>query len=82
MSAHELLINKGFKLNKYPEGKYYEFTTKEDELMSKILKDDYDGMTSVVIIQLKEDFTNKIMCVDCNVWNLSDIEFENILKEI
>ena len=80
MLTHELLINKGFKLNKYPEGKYYEFTTKEDELMSKILKDDYDETTSELIIQLKEDFTNKIMCVDCNVWNLSDIELEDILE--
>jgi len=82
MLNHELLISKGFNLNKYPEGKYYEFSTKDDGVISKILKDDYNEMTDEVIIQMEENFSNKIMCVDGNVWELNDIEFEEILMEM
>ena len=82
MLTHELLISKGFKLTEYPQGKYYEFVSNKDEVITKILKDDYNEMVEEVVIQMKEDFTNKLICIHTNVWDLDDTEFENILKEM
>lgn len=85
MLNYELLIQKGFKLNQYPEGKYYEFITTNESEIEKILiesKVGYDAsmMDEKVILQLAEDFSNKLICVEGNVWDLTDCEFENILR--
>jgi hypothetical protein len=50
MITGELLIKKGFKLNTYPEGKFYEFETKDEEVMQRILGDDYYEDTNIVIL--------------------------------
>jgi hypothetical protein len=82
MLNKEILIQKGFELNEYPEGRFFELCTTEENKMVNILGDDYRGDENTVILQLKEDFTNKLLCVDCNVWNLTDAEFEQILNNI
>lgn len=85
MLTHELLLNKGFSLNTYPQGKYYEFQTTEDSIIEKILitaKYGYDPsfLDETVILQMKEDFTRKIICIDGNVWDLTDEELDKILE--
>lgn len=87
MLSHEILISKGFELNEYPEGRYYEFETTKDEQIEKILtasKIGYDTsyLDEKVILQLREDFSNKVICVECNVWDLNSYEFDKILKEM
>ena len=82
MLTRELLLEKGFKLNTYPEGKYFEFVTKDDEVMEKILGNDYESDEETVILQLKEDFSNKLLCEDANVWDLTDEQFMEILERL
>lgn len=80
--SKELLLEKGFELNTYPQGNYFEFVTKDDDTMAKILDKDYMGDEESVILQLKEDFSNILLCEDANVWNLNDIEFSEIIKKL
>lgn len=82
MLSKELLLKKGFKLNTYPEGKYFEFVTKNDEVMEKILGKDYIGDEESVILQLKEDFSNKLLCENANVWDLTYEQFMEILGKL
>ena len=82
MLTRELLLEKGFKLNTYPEGKYFEFVTKDDEVMEKILGNDYESDEETVILQLKEDFSNKLLCEDAKVWDLTDEQFMEILERL
>jgi len=83
--THGILINKGFSLNEYPEGKYYELVEKEESKVENILKVaqvDYDqsNIDEEVILQMKEDFSNKLICVSGNVWDLNDFEFQQIIE--
>jgi hypothetical protein len=85
MLSHELLINKGFELNQYTEGNFYELTEVNEVRVANILdscKLEYDPewIDEKVILQLKEDFTNILICIDCNTWDLSEQELEKILE--
>lgn len=80
MLNHKLLISKGFELNNYPEGEYYELVTTDKDIISKILGIDYMGDEEKLIIQMKKNYNKKIICIDCNIWDLSDKEFQNILE--
>jgi hypothetical protein len=82
MLSKELLLSKGFELNTYPQGKYFEFVTTDTEVMEKILGEDYMGDEESVILQLKEDFSNKILCEDTNIWDLTDEQFMDILEKL
>jgi hypothetical protein len=82
MLSHELLINKGFKLNTYPQGKYYEYENKDNTIIEVVMGDDYFGDEENIVLQLKEDFSGKVLAVDCNNWVLSDKEFEDILEKL
>lgn len=78
----EILSTKGFKLNRYPEGSYYEYETTDTTTIEKILDSDYFGNENIVILQLKEDLSNKLLCIDCNTWSLSDVEFQKYLDRL
>jgi hypothetical protein len=87
MLTHEKLINKGFELNEYKEGKYYELEETEETKIQKILMVadvDYnpESIDEKVILQTKEDFNNPLICVDCDVWELTEEEFESILDAL
>jgi hypothetical protein len=82
MLTKELLLEKGFELNTYPQGKYFEFVTKDDKVIEKILTSDYMGDEETVILQLKEDFSNKLFCEDANVWDLTNEQFMEILEKL
>lgn len=81
MLNNELMINKGFSLNEYPEGKFYERTIEnpDDELL-KVLS--YQHEAEKVILQTKEDFTNIVVMIDLDLWNLSNDQFCEILKAL
>ena len=81
MLNHELLINKGFKLNEYPEGKFYELTIQNPtQELSDVLEYDYDPeMQGQVIIQIKEDFLNTVVAIDGEVLDMSVEELEKAL---
>ena len=83
MQNHELLINKGFKLNEYPEAKYYELTIQNPTYqLLDIMGIGYDPeeMPEQAIFQTKEDFSNSIVMIEGEVWDLEEGELEEILE--
>lgn len=78
----ELLLSKGFKLNQYPQGKFYEYETCDENIMQNILGNDYFGDEENLIIQISEDLSKKKICANCNVWELGDKELEAIVSSI
>jgi len=83
MLNHELLISKGFKLNEYLEGKYYELTIQNPNYQPlDILGVGYDPefMPEQLILQTKEDFTNIIVMVEGEIWDLSAEELKEVLE--
>lgn len=82
----ELLKSKGFNLNDYPEGKFWELKVEDDEALKvkicKIFKADIELFVDetdieTLILQCAEDFTKCIFYYDCNPF---DIETEDFMK--
>lgn len=87
MLNKKMLLQAGFKLNEYPEGKFYEFLTEETRTIENIeevvgLDFDYECPDEKLILQCQENLSNKKICIDCHVWNLLEKEFEKIVEEI
>ena len=87
MLKHEVLISKGFELNTYNGDKYYELVATDSNLVERIMKaSNYDYNPEYheekVILQIREDFESIILCIDCNVWNLTEEEIVDILNII
>lgn len=82
MLTSELLINKGFKLNSYPEGKFYELEAKDENTLSKILGDNYMGDEEWGVLQIDENFKNAKLCVDCDTWDLTNDDFEKFVNKL
>lgn len=87
----ELLKSKGFNLNDYPEGKFWELTVEDDEELKaricKIFKADIelfvDGADiETLILQCAEDFTKCIFYYDCNPFDMKTEDFMKCVKEI
>lgn len=80
----ELLQNKGFSLNTYPEGKFCEWVVEDNEelkvkiciIFNAVVKGS-DIETS--ILQCAEDFTKCIYYYDCNPF---DMETDNFMKYV
>lgn len=73
----EKLLQKGFKLNIYPEGKYYEYETHNIDIIKKLIEDLY-GDEVKAILQCDENIENCKLCVvgeSCLVWDLYQYEF-------
>ena len=73
----EKLSQKGFKLNIYPEGKYYEYETHNIDIIKKLIEDLY-GDEVKAILQCDENIENCKLCVvgeSCLVWDLEQYEF-------
>ena len=83
MLNHELLISKGFELNEYPEGKFYELVidNPKTELLN-ILEYGYDEEANQIIFQMWENFTNIIVMIDGEVWDLSTEELIKVLNNL
>ncbi|MFC0903785.1 hypothetical protein ACFHWD_03655 [Clostridium sp. MT-14] len=80
--TEKLLKEKGFKLNTYPEGKFWEYITEDDEKIEAILQDEYCGDENNICLQLQEDFTNIIEQVDIDTYDLTEEQFLKLIKRI
>lgn len=91
MNYADLLLSKGFELNKYPEGKFWEFEVKNDEVLKEkickifqasieIFSDGTDITT--LILQCTEDFKCCLFYYDCNSFVMNTEEFMECVKKI
>lgn len=87
----QLLTAKGFSLNEYPEGKFWELVIKDDEkLKEKICRvfganiELFVNGTDIdtLILQCAEDFTKCLFYYDCNPFDMSTEEFMECVSEI
>lgn len=87
MNYSNLLKEKGFILNTYPEGKFWELVTTNDESkkehICKVFGADielFDSDTTdidTLILQCAEDFTKCLFYYDCNPF---DMETKTFMK--
>lgn len=87
----ELLQNKGFSLNVYPEGKYWELTVEENERLKEKICKIFNAEIEVtvngtdietLILQCAEDFTKCIFYYDCNPFDVRTEEFMKCVEKI
>lgn len=86
-----LLLQKGFSLNEYPEGKFWELQVTKDESLKKrickIFGADIEmfvnGMDiDTLILQCAEDFTKCLFYYDCNPFDMTTEEFMECVNEM
>ena len=77
----EKLLIKGFKLNTYSEGKYYEYITNDNNVIEKLV-DELFGDEEILVLQCDENFKNCKMCIDTNIWDLEQNEFIQLVEEL
>lgn len=93
MNYSALLKQKGFELNTYPEGKYWELQITEDEgrkidicraFQADIELFDSSRMTDIdtLILQCAEDFTKCLFYYDCNPFDMSTEDFMKCVEKI
>ena len=87
----ELLQNKGFSLNVYPEGKYWELTVEENERLKEKICKLFNAEIEVavngtdietLILQCAEDFTKCIFYYDCNPFDMETDDFMKCVERI
>lgn len=89
----ELLQSKGFELNTYPEGKFWELEIKDDEerkvrickaFQADIELFDASNISDIdtLILQCAEDFTKCLLFYDCNSWDMETEEFMKCVEKI
>lgn len=87
----ELLRNKGFSLNTYPEGRFWELTIEEDENLKvkicKIFNAEIEVIVNgsdveTLILQCAEDFTKCIFYYDCNPFDMETEKFMKCVEKI
>lgn len=92
MDYKNLLLSKGFTLNSYPEGKFWELqVTNNEKLKQRICKAfqaDIELFNNTItdidtlILQCAEDFTKCIFFYDCNPFDMETIDFMNCVEKI
>ena len=92
MDYSNLLKEKGFVLNTYPEGKFWELVVKDNEKrkehICKIFGADIGLHSSkmvdidTLILQCTESFTKCIFYYDCNPFNMDTEEFIKCVESI
>lgn len=91
MDRVKLLINKGFKLNEYTEGKFWELKVNNNEKLKinicKAFDVDVELLVNgtdidTLILQCAEDFTHCIFYYDCNLFNVDTNDFFECIKRI
>lgn len=87
----QLLLSKGFSLNEYPEGKFWELEVKEyEKLKERICKvfganiELFVNGTDIdtLILQCTEDFTKCLFYYDCNPFEMETEEFMKCVSNI
>ena len=91
MDYSKLLRSKGFTLNSYPEGKFWELVVEDSEEQKEhicnIFKADIDlyvhgADIETLILQCAEDFTRCIFYYDCNPWDMDTEEWIKCVEQI
>ena len=91
MSYRELLESKGFSLNEYPEGKFWEFVVENDDELKdrlcKIFSADIELSVTgtdidTLILQCAEDFTKCLFYYNCNPFDMNTEEFMKCIEQI
>ena len=91
MENKEILESKGFSLNTYPEGKFWELNVEENESLKekicKIFRADiqlFVGGTDIdmLILQCTEDFNKCLFYYDCNIFDIEPEEFIRCVEQI
>lgn len=91
MDYSKLLRSKGFILNSYPEGKFWELVVedseKQKEHICSVFKADIDlyvhgADIETLILQCAEDFTRCIFYYDCNSWDVYTEEWIKCVEQI
>ncbi|OLA94868.1 MAG: hypothetical protein BHW64_01855 [Candidatus Melainabacteria bacterium LEY3_CP_29_8] len=84
----ELLLSKGFSLNEYSEGKFWELEVREDEKLKQRICNVFGADVELfangtdidtLILQCAEDFTKCLFYYDCNSF---DVETEDFMKYV
>ncbi len=87
----ELLKRKGFSLNTYPEGEFWELKINDDETLKEKVCDIFkanielfiDGTDiETLILQCAEDFTRCIFYYDCNPFDMETDDFIKCVEMI
>lgn len=87
----QLLLSKGFSLNEYPEGKFWELEVKEyEKLKERICKvfganiELFVNGTDIdtLILQCTEGFTKCLFYYDCNPFEMETEEFMKCVNKI
>ena len=91
MNYSKLLRSKGFTLNSYPEGNFWELVVEDSEEQKEhicnIFKADIDlyvhgADIETLILQCAEDFTRCIFYYDCNSWDVDTEEWIKCVEQI
>lgn len=90
MNYATLLRSKGFELNTYPEGKFWELQITDDEErkieICKAFQADIDSSNiadiDTLILQCAEDFTKCLFYYDCNPFDMSTEDFMKCVERI
>lgn len=91
MNYKELLESKGFSLNEYPEGKFWEFVVEDDDglkdKLCKIFSADIELFVTgididTLILQCAEDFTKCLFYYDCNPFDMETEEFMKCVEQM
>lgn len=86
-----LLLKKGFSLNEYPEGKFWELQVTKDESskerICKIFGADIEMFVNgtdidTLILQCAEDFTKCLFYYDCNPFDMTTEEFMECVNKL
>lgn len=87
----KLLQSKGFSLNTYPEGKFWELTVEEDEWLKvkicKIFNAEIEVTVNgsdveTLILQCAEDFTKCIFYYGCNSFDMDTDDFMKCVEKM
>lgn len=87
----KLLQSKGFSLNAYSEGKFWELAVEEDENLKmkicKIFNAEIEVFVNgsdinTLILQCAEDFTKCIFYYDCNPFDMETEDFMKCVERI
>lgn len=92
MDYSTLLKEKGFELNTYLEGRFWELQIKEDDRKIEICKafqadeELFDASNifdiETLILQCAEDFTRCLFFFDCNSWPMETEAFMRCVESI
>ena len=91
MNYANLLNSKGFKLNEYPEGKFWEYEVKDDELQKENICEIFQASIDIssdgtdintLILQCAEDFSHCLFYYDCNSFDMETDEFMRCIEKM